>query len=328
MVPLKIICILLILVGPGQGEDIFFADDHYKSSGEILLYASAINPALVPGDCVLEVGLANLGRIDELIPVSRGGSADDVLREIKEEMNSSLALEIETVLNSIGPVQVTSGPQYLSALPAGEAKELQFNVSIDRRASGWYDLPLRVDYVQQVDVSVSDGQAFPLRQPSNQSLNLRIYVSGNEADLRIAGMQSDLHPGKAGTLTVALENMGEDILPDTSASLLVAPPFRVKSPDHILGDLAPEEIALASFLVEVDGNASQEEYQLGLRLRSQDTDMTLPFPLSLKESKGLLSHSTSPFIFLLALIALLALAATVLRRQKLLYGRKRRIKRL
>ena len=39
---LKIICILLILVGLGQAEDIiFFADDHYKSISHLQLNASA-----------------------------------------------------------------------------------------------------------------------------------------------------------------------------------------------------------------------------------------------------------------------------------------------
>ena len=329
MEPLKIICILLILVGLGQGDDfIFFADDHYKSSSEILLNASATNPALLPGHSVFKISLANLGHVEELIPISSSGSPDDILLEMKEEMNSSLALDIRAALEPTGPFQVTSGPQYLSALPAGEAKELQFNLSIDRRASGWYDLPLRVDYVRQVDVSVNDGQAFPLRQPSNQSLNLRVFVSGDRDELRIAGVQSHLYPGGSGTLIVAVENIGDDTLSNCSASLMAAPPFHVLSPDHPLGELSAGEMAAASFRVKVDGNASQKEYQLGLRLRSEGVDLVVPFELSLKGSESLLSHPVFPLIAILAFLALLALAVVILRRQKLLYGRKRKVKRL
>jgi hypothetical protein len=326
MEPLKIICILLILVSLGRADDIiFFADDHYKSVSDILLNASATNPALSPGDNVLRISIANQGRIEELIPISSTDSPDDILQEQREEMKSSLAMDVRAALQSAGPIQVTSGAQHIAILPAGESGELQFNISIDRRANGWYDLPLRVDYVRQVDVSISDGEAFPLRQPSNQSLNLRIYAFGDKDDLRIAGVQSQLHRGGEGSLIIAVENIGEDILPNCSASLIAAPPFQVKSADHPLGDLSPGEMATASFLVEVDGDAAWEEYQLGLGLRSEKMDLVVPFELSLKGSGRLISHGAILFIALLALLVLLAI---ILRRQKLLYGRKRRIKRL
>ena len=323
---LKIICILLILVGLGQAEDIiFFADDHYKSISYLQLNASVTNPALSPGDGVLRISIANQGRIEELIPISSSDSPDDILQEQREEMKSSVAMEIRAALQSTGPIQVTSDPQHIALLPAGESGELKFNISIDRRANGWYDLPLRVDYVRQVDVSVSDGEAFPLRQPSNQSLNLRIYSFGDKDDLRIAGVQSQLHRGGEESLIIAVENIGEDIVPNCSASLIAAPPFHVKNTDHPLGDLSPGEMATASFLVGVDGDASQEEYQLGLGLRSEKMDLVVPFELSLKGSGRPLSHGAILFIALLALLALLAI---ILRRQNILYGRKRRIKRL
>ncbi len=326
MAPLKIICILLILVGLGQAEDIiFFADDHYKSISQLQLNASATNPALSPGEDVLRISVANTGRIEELIPISSNGSPDDILMEIKEEMNSSVAMEITAVLESTDPVQVTSGPQHIALLPAGEAKELQFNITIDRRANGWHDLPLRVDYVRQVDVSVSEGEAFPLRQPINQSLNLRVYVFGDKDDLRIAGVQSQLYPGRSGALIIALENIGQDRISNCSARLVAAAPFKVTGPDASLGDLYPGDMAMASFQVDVEGDAGSEEYQLGLGLRSEKMDLVVPFELSLKRSNSLLSHQAILFI---ALLALLILFAVILYRQKHLYGRKRKIKRL
>jgi len=332
MTPLKIICILLILLGGGQGGDIIlFADDHYKSSGEVLLNASAVNPALAPGDRILKVSLANQGGIKELIPVSGSGSADDILMEIKEEMNSSRAMEIRAALEPAGPINVTSAPQYIAALPAGEAEQLQFNLSIDQRASGWYDLPLRVEYVRQVDVSVSDGQAFPLLQPADQSLNLRLYISEDGGDLRIAGVQSDLHPGGSGALLIVVENTGEESLSNCSARLLVAPPLHAIGPDCSLGDLAPGKMALASFRVGVDGNASLDRYQLGLSLSSEEMDLVLPLQISLRGSGRLSLHRALPFIAPLALLAILILlagAVIIPGRQKLLYGRKRKIRRL
>lgn len=129
-------------------------------------------------------------------------------------------------------------------------------------------------------------------------------------------------------MIVAVENIGDDTLSNCSASLMAAPPFHVLSPDHPLGELSAGEMAAASFRVKVDGNASQKEYQLGLHLRSEGMDLVVPFELSLKGSESLLSHPAFPLIAILAFLALLALAVVILRRQKLLYGRKRKVKRL
>ena len=123
MEPLKIICILLILVSLGQAEDIiFFADDHYKSVSEILLNASATNPALSPGDSILRISIANQGRIEELIPISSSNSSDDILQEQREEMKSSMAMEVRGALQSTGPILATSGAPHIAILPAGEAR--------------------------------------------------------------------------------------------------------------------------------------------------------------------------------------------------------------
>lgn len=318
---MKIICILLILAGLGQAEDIiFFADDHYKSISKIELYASATNPALVPGDAVLRISLANHGKIEELLPISSIGSPDDILLEMKGEMNSSDAMEIRALLEAPEPLLVTSGRQYIPVLPPGEARELQFNLTIDRRADGWYDLPLKLNYVHQVDVSASDGEVFPLLQSSNQSLNLRIYISGNKDDLRIAGFQSHLYPGGSEVLWMAVENIGLDMLPNCSASLLAVPPFHVTSLDVPLGELTPGEMALARFLVQVDGNASQEEYQLGLCLRSEKMDLVLPFALSLKGRHNSPVHRAMPLI---AIFAILSLAIIIVWRGYLLYRQKK-----
>jgi len=83
-----IICILLLLCSPCPAEDlIFFADDHYKAVGAPQLNASVANPYLEPGDSLLQIALANSGRLDELMPIS-GGSEEDISLERQEEMHS------------------------------------------------------------------------------------------------------------------------------------------------------------------------------------------------------------------------------------------------
>src|SRR5512137_1963312 len=117
---LPIGCILLLLAG-AQAEDImFFADDHYKSVGRPELVASAANPVLLPGECVLHINLANLGELEELIPIDQSGPSEEILLEMIEEMKGSHALDINAALIGSGPVLVTSGPEKIDDLPAGE----------------------------------------------------------------------------------------------------------------------------------------------------------------------------------------------------------------
>jgi hypothetical protein len=144
---LHIISILLLLAGTGQAEDlIFFADDHYKSLGQPELTASVANPALVPGDSALRINLANVGELNELMPINESGSNEDILLEMNAEMQSSDALQINAVLGGAGPIKVAAGPQnsnqQIEILPAGGAAMLQFNITAQENASGWYALPL------------------------------------------------------------------------------------------------------------------------------------------------------------------------------------------
>ena len=281
----EIICILLILGGTCLAEDlIFFADDHYKSLGLLDLRASVTNPALNPGTSLLKINLANTGRLEELIPINDNGPPDDARRELKEEMHSVDALNINAVLEGTDSLRVTSGPQHISVLRAGDISPLQFNITAENSSRGWFELPLHLDYMRQVDVSVSNGTVSPLYQSFNQSLNLRVFVTGDKEPLRIIGIKSELKRGKSGTINAVIENYGAKTMENCSARLLAAPPFHVEGPDILLGDLGPGKMALAIFTVAVDANASMQDYQLGCLIQSGESHMELALPLALNGS--------------------------------------------
>ena len=318
----EIVCILLILGGTCLAEDlIFFADDHYKSLGILDLKASVTNPALNPGNSLLKINLANTGRLEELIPINDNGPPDDVRMELKEEMHSVDALNINAVLDGTESLRVTSGPQHISVLRAGDISLLQFNITAENSSRGWFELPLHVDFMRQVDVSVSNRTVSPLYQSFNQSLNIRIFVTGDKVPLRIIGIKSDLWRGKSGTISVVIENDGAKTMENCYARLLAAPPFHVESPDILLGDLGPGKMALASFTVAVDANASLQDYQLGCLIQSGESRMELALPLALTGSDnfpGSLAMLIGGIIF-----AFLA-AFLLLKKYEHLYRRKGR----
>ncbi|MDD4161976.1 MAG: hypothetical protein PHW87_05790 [Methanothrix sp.] len=333
---LQIISILLLLAGTGQAEDlIFFADDHYKSLGLPQLAASLANPALVPGDSILRISLANVGELEELMPINESGSNEDILLEMNAEMHSSDALNINAALVGAGPITVVTGPehinQHITNLPAGDAAMLQFNVTVLKNASGWYELPLIIDYERQVDVSVSGGEVFPLYEAERQNLTISVFVAGNNEPLHISGISSKLHAGGSGNLRAAISNDGATTLHNCSARLLAAPPFHTESTDAVLGDLAPGSVAIAGFTVRVDGNAGQQDYQMGCEICCREKSIIVPLQISLSRAGGLASLA-QPVLggmtadgLAVAGLAVAGLAAFLIwKREDLLFRRKRR----
>jgi hypothetical protein len=331
MMLLHIISILLLLAGTGQAEDlIFFADDHYKSFGRPELTACVANPALLPGDNILRINLANAGELEELMPINESGSNEDILLEMRAETKSCDALNINAALAGAGlmgsgPIKVTTGPQqikqHIKTLPAGGAALLQFNITAQKNASGWCVLPLSVDYERQVDVSVAGGEVFPLYEAERQNLTIQVFVAGNNEPLRISGINSQLHAGGSGSLRAAISNDAATMLHNCSARLLAAPPFYVESPATVLGDLAPGSVAIATFMVRVDGNAGLQDYQLGCEIHCQEKNIIVPLQVSLSRAGGF-GYWALPTLGGLATAGLAALL--IWKRWNLLLRRKRR----
>jgi hypothetical protein len=318
---LHVISILLLLAIMGQGEDlIFFADDHYKSIGRPELTASAANPALVPGECILRINLANVGELEELMPINESGSNEDILQEMRAEMQSIDALNINAALAGAGPIKVTAATQHIKNIPAGAARVLQFNITAEKNAKGWYVLPLSVDYERQVDVSVNAGEVFPLYEAERQNLTVQVFVAGNNEPLRISSINSQLHAGGSGSLRTAVSNDGATMLHNCSARLLAAPPFYIESPDAVLGDLAPGSVATAAFTVAVDGDAGLQDYQLGCEICCQEKSIIVPLQITLSQARDL------GYWELLALVGLATagLAVLIWKRGDLILRTKRR----
>ena len=321
---LHVISILLLLAGTVLAEDlIFFADDHYKSLGRPELTASVANPVLLPGDSILRINLANAGELEELIPVNESGSNEDILQEMVAETKSCDALNVNAVLEGARVIKVTTGPQNINVLPAGSAATLPFHITAQNNASGWYALPLSVDYERQVDVSVKSGEVFPLYEAERQNITCNVFVSGSNQTLHISGIESELYAGGSGSMSMAISNDGATALCNCSAKLLAAPPFYVESPAILLGDLDPGSIYVMEFKVGVDGNATQQDYQLGCEIVCHEKSIIVPLQITLSDA-GFLGNFARP-VSVLGGLAVAGLAAFLIwRKGDRLSSRKRR----
>ncbi|HPC88819.1 MAG TPA: hypothetical protein PLN19_02085 [Methanothrix sp.] len=282
-----VICILLLFCASEAAfsqDLLFFSDDHYKSLGQPALKASVASPVLSAGRGTLAIDLSNDGELEELVAINGSGKSEEIWQEMIEEMKSPDAINISAQLPASGPLRSADGPQHIDRLPAGQVRRLIFNVTVDRNASGWYDLPLLVEYERQVDASVRDGEVFPLLQSERSNLTLRAYVEGGRLPLQISAVRSDLSPGCSGTLLVAFAVGEEHPLCNCSARLLAAAPLHVRDAAAALGDIDPGELVVAGFAVQVDSDALPGEYQMGCELTCREKRITLPLTITLSSA--------------------------------------------
>ncbi|HOU70433.1 MAG TPA: hypothetical protein PKY20_02490 [Methanothrix sp.] len=325
---LPLFCILLLL-SSSQAEDImFFADDYYKSLGRPALAASAVNPVLLPGEGTLQINLANLGRLEELIPIEQSGPARDIHLEMKEEMRGGHALAVNAALIGSGGIAVSSGPERIDDIAPGDNAILDYNVTVMKNASGWSRLALEISYQQQADVSVKSGEVFPLYEAAKDNLSLDVFVAGEGQPLSILGSPPSRNLFRGHSLKAVISNDGQDDLHNCSARLLAAPPFSALGREEILGDLPAGSLALADFNLRIDGEAKQQDYQMSCRICCQERCSSLPLTVSWQP--GLLQGKGLPSLAILGLVGLGAIAlkrVDLLRRDKRRRGPRSRIER-
>ena len=319
-----LVCFLLLLAyaAAGAEELIFFADDNFKAIGAPKLAASIANPVLEPGqEEVVTIALANIGRLEELILVGNG-SKDDASKEMREEMRSVDAVNVEARLLGNEFVKVSSGNQSNPFLPSGSVVLIEFNVSVGAIAEGWQDLDLELKYEYQSDVSVYNGEVSPLYQSNNLTLPIRILVQRAGVPLKVVSVKSELNPGYQGTLWVAIKNIGSGVMRNSTARLITMHPFVSESESMSLGDLNPKRLFLVEFPISVERDANPGEYQLSCQVEYQNGTILLPIPLILKQ----VSHPITRY-WLLLIALMIALVVVAAFAKAVIVPRKRRQRR-
>lgn len=295
---LCLVCLLAIFQPSLGGEVVFFEGDHYKTVGSPKLVASVANPQIDQGRSILRVALANVGALEELIPVGKG-TEPNVSEEISEEGHDVDAVNVTAVLSGSGHVTVRPRPVHIDSLPSGSMKYLEFDVTaVDE---GPADLTLDLSYEHQVDVTVSDGLASPLYMPANSSLGLEVSINGQKRELKIEGVSAHLSPGSNGTLLALVGNPMDFIAKNCTARLAAAPPFS-SGGKVSLGDLAPGQVAVARFWVSTEDEAPAREYLMACELGHEGGATASSFPVELPSN----SLSLSKIIPILALLLVLS----------------------
>jgi hypothetical protein len=295
---LCLVCLLAIFQPGLGGEVVFFEGDHYKAVGFPKLVASVANPQIDQGRSILRVALANVGALEELIPVDKG-KEPNVSEEISEEGHDVDAVNVTAVLSGSGHVTVRRRPVHIDSLPSGSMKYLEFDVTA--MDEGPADLTLDLSYEHQVDVTVSDGLASHLYMPASSSLGLEVSVKGQDRGLKIEGVSAHLIPGSNGTLLALVGNPMDFIAKNSTARLVAAPPFS-SGGKVSLGDLAPGQVAVARFWVSTEDDAPDREYLMACELGHDGGAIASSFPVELS-SNSLSMGRILPFLAFLLILS-------------------------
>jgi hypothetical protein len=317
---LLLLCIAaLISISACSEEILYFADDHYKAIAGPKLSASVSSPVIEAGKTsTIRISLANGGKLEELIPTNVFPGAEEAASmEMSEEMKSCDAYNITAKLSSEYPITVISGPCHLGSLLAGSVATMNFSVYASGGAVGDCDLPLEINFERQTDVSILDGIVSPLYQPVNFSQRVMVsVVDDNVREFSIMGIEHDLSPGSRGTLKLLIKGPGS-LSENCTARLLARPPFHASGDLSMLGTLSPGEVAIASFEVEVDGDASAKEYQLGCEISADGRTSIIAVPAVLGEKPSVIrTIAFAATAISIALLGLQILRLSIKRRQR------------
>ncbi|MCJ7443604.1 MAG: hypothetical protein MUO26_03585 [Methanotrichaceae archaeon] len=305
----ELICILLLLGScKGAEELIFFADDYYKAVGNPKLVASAVNPIINSDNGkIITIVLANNGWLEELIAMGNS-SSDDAAQELIEEMRRADAINVNANITNNEMVKVVSGAQSISFLPSGSVALLNFSISAESMPEGWQELFLEVEYEHQVDVSVFNGVSSPLYQLDKNFLPIRMLFESVDGPLKVLSVKSDLHPGGEDLLLASIKNMGLEVMENSSARLIAAPPFRSSTEAISLGDIKPGDLVVATLPISIEDNARPDQYELSLHIMHRNGTVALSIPLTIRNKDNPITH----YWFWLIAFMVLVLASAII----------------
>ncbi|WP_276259167.1 COG1361 S-layer family protein [Haloglomus litoreum] len=227
--------------------------------------------AFVQGEPRLRVGLdddtVHAGE-ETTLPVTVANGAD---LKFASQSNPALNAEVttaravEVTLEDGGPVRVETGTRLLGSLPDGASATLPFAVSVrDDARPGVYEVPVELRYAYTASISDS-GAADRRTETVTRTLRVRVEES---ARFQVLGVESAVHPGAAGRVSVLLENVGSATARDAQ--------FSLSSPDPALSmgatgaatrydaRWAPGETRWLNYTVVAAADARAQPYTLEL----------------------------------------------------------------
>lgn len=149
---------------------------------------------------------------------------------------------------------------FVGDIKPGEEVKVNFEIGISSDAiTKKYPVKIVADYYDKND------------QPKQSTTAIFGILISEKSEFLVRDVQvSGMDAGGEGTITLTIENAGDEIAYSGVASLNLKSPFSILDNTAFIGDLKPRESTRTEFKVQIAEDASNKEYPLDLKVSYED----------------------------------------------------------
>ncbi len=188
---------------------------------------------------------------------------------------------------------------FIGDFPAGSTKSATFKISVATNAEV-KEYPIGLQIVYQDNQGV-DQQSSPVI--------VGVPVNG-KVEFKVTKVEAALAPGDKGPVKVTYTNTGNTKVYSATARLSAVDPFSSNDDSAYLGDMEPGQSVVGTYVITVDGSATEKTYGLDTEIRYRDANdnsvlsKSMKAVFEVKDQSGPLSFFTSP-IFIIIIVAVI-----------------------
>jgi hypothetical protein len=210
--------------------------------------------------------------------------------------------------NGNSPVIPTESSVFIGDFPVNATVDCRYKVSVSKDAEGkTYPVDVFVNYVNYEGDTVD-----------SEKVTIGVPV-GNKIDFAIVSEPTVINPGTRKVISIEYQNSGGTTVYSAQARISAVDPFTSNDDTAFLGDLAPDQKAVANFEVAVDKGATIKEYGLDSEIRYRDAlsnsliSDTMKVRVNVVPQSGLGAILGNPIVMTIIIAALIGTGYAVYR---------------
>ncbi|MFB6164488.1 MAG: COG1361 S-layer family protein [Haloarculaceae archaeon] len=238
-------------------------------SGQPNLDATTGANSFAPGETgKLTITLSNAGTLGQ--PATDPKQAD-YNAEVTE------ARAVKATLDPNGaPITLDGDAQVVPKLPSGQSAAVPYQLTVsDHAKPGTYHMDLNVEYRYTSSITTESSNGVREYKTDEETFDVTIRVK-KQAQFEVVDTESDVRVGSAGTVTVAMKNVGAEAANDTTVTLASQNSDltfgKASEGTRYAGRWEPGETKRISYKVTAAKSAEQERYAFAATAKYDDPE--------------------------------------------------------
>jgi hypothetical protein len=210
--------------------------------------------------------------------------------------------------NDASPLVPTDSSVFIGDYPPGAEASVRFKVSTSSNAEAQsYPMDLSLEYLD------AEGSS-----ATSDTVTIGVPVGG-KIEFTVVSEPAKVNPGQKVVIPVEIKNTGAVTAYNAQARLSAVDPFTSNDDTAYLGDLAPNETAIAKFEITVDSGATPKSYGLDSEVRYRDAldntqiSDTMKVDIDVVAKSGLVGFLSNPIVLAIIIALIIGAGYYVLR---------------